>query len=234
MADIAGGLVGFIVSTIIIVLFGEVIPQALCSRHALVIGEKTIPLVRVIQFLMYPFTKPLAFMLDKLLGHELGTTYSKAELNKLLEIHVKEGRFTAETGQVMTGALNFHDKLVRNIMTPLSKTFMLNVEEVLDFDCIAKIFKAGYSRIPVYDGEARNIIGLLFVKDLIFVNPDDGISVKNFVNIFGRRVHVVWVDDSLGDVLRGLKQGNSHMALVRDVVGDGSNDNTYEIVGIIT
>ena len=67
---------------------------------------------------MYPFTKPLAFMLDKLLGHELGTTYSKAELNKLLEIHVKEGRFTAETGQVMTGALNFHDKLVRNIMTP--------------------------------------------------------------------------------------------------------------------
>ena len=94
MADITGGIVGFTTSTIIIVIFGEILPQAAFSRHALVVGEKAIPLVKVIIIILYPMAKPLAFCLDKLLGDELGTTYSKSEMNKLLEIHVKVGHST--------------------------------------------------------------------------------------------------------------------------------------------
>jgi metal transporter CNNM len=98
MADVAGGLAGFLVSTAVIVIFGEILPQAACSRYALQIGSRAIPLIKVIICLFLPVSAPLGWALDKMLGHELGTTYSKAEMTKLLEIHVKEGRFNEETG----------------------------------------------------------------------------------------------------------------------------------------
>lgn len=124
---------------------------------------------------------------------------------------------------------------VTDVMTPLVNTFLLSADERLGFDTVAKIFKTGYSRIPVYEVTKSNIIGLLFVKDLIFLDPEDEIPVKNFVQIFGRGLHVVWPDDKLGDVLKLLKSGRSHMALVRDVNdGDGKVDPYYEINGIIT
>eukprot|EP00547_Thalassionema_nitzschioides_P001516 CAMPEP_0194207484 /NCGR_PEP_ID=MMETSP0156-20130528/6212_1 /TAXON_ID=33649 /ORGANISM="Thalassionema nitzschioides, Strain L26-B" /LENGTH=517 /DNA_ID=CAMNT_0038934257 /DNA_START=413 /DNA_END=1963 /DNA_ORIENTATION=+ len=235
MGDMFGGIPALIGSTILIVILGEIVPQALCSRYALQIGSKVVPLVRVLVCIMYPFAFPLAFALDKLLGQELATTYSTAEMRKLLEIHVKEGRFDQETAEAMTGALKYKELKVREVMTPAPETFMLNVDTKLDFTTIAQIFKTGYSRIPVFEVNQNNIIGLLFVKDLIFIDPEDETPVRNFCQIFGRGVHVVWPDDNLGDVLRELKKGKSHMALVRDVNRDDeSQDPFYEIKGIIT
>jgi len=235
LADKAGGLLGFFVSTFVIVIFGEILPQAACSRYALEVGSFTLPLTKVIICLFYPLAAPLAFLLNKMLGHEIGTTYSKAEMLKLLEIHVTAGRFDSETGNTMTGALKYQDMTVKEVMTPTSNVFMISVDDKLNFETIATIFKTGYSRIPVYEVAINNIIGLLFVKDLIFIDPEDETSVRSFVQIFGRGVHVVWPDDKLGDVLRELKQGKSHMALVRDVNrGSEEQDPYYEIKGIIT
>jgi len=235
MADLTSGTVGFVISTAVIVVFGEILPQAWCSRYALQIGSKAVPIVRVIIFLLYVIAFPLAYALDRLLGRELATVYSKSEMIKLLQIHVDKGMFDQETGIAMTGALKYKDLLVKNVMTPLENVFMLDAEEKLSFDIIAEIFKAGYSRIPVYEVSKNNIIGVLFAKDLIFVDPADEISMKNMVHIFGRGAHVFWPDDKLGDVLRELKLGKSHMALVRDVNNtDGNRDPVYEIKGIIT
>jgi len=235
IADVAGGIAGFLVSTAVIVVFGEIIPQAACSRYALQIGSRAVPVVKGIMFLLLPLAVPLGWALDKLLGQELGTTYSNAELTKLLEIHVKEGRFGPETGTAMTGALRYHDVAVKEVMTPLEQTYMLSADTRLGFDTIAEIFRTGFSRIPVYEVSKDNIIGLLFTKDLIFIDPEDETPVRSFVGIFGRGLHVVWPDDRLGDVLRDLKKGHSHMALVRDVNSDDSTqDPYYEISGIIT
>ena len=235
MADIGGGLIGFLVSTFVIVIFGEILPQALCARYALEIGSRAIPIVKVVLVLFFPVAGPLAFLLDKMLGNELATTYSSSEMRKLLQIHVAEGRFDQETAEAMTGALKYKEIKVGEVMTPIEKTFMLNVDERLNFDCIATIFKTGYSRIPVYEIDRNNIIGILFTKDLIFVDPEDETPVRNFISIFGRGAHLVWPDDTLGDVLRELKQGRSHLAIVRDVNNaDETQDPFYEIKGIIT
>lgn len=235
MADLTSGLVGFIVSTAVIVIFGEIIPQAICSRFALQIGKQTVPLVKVFIVLLYPICKPLSMILNKVLGHEIGTTYSTSEMAKLIEMHVSRGHLESATGAAMTGALRYRTVSVNEVMTPLVNTFMLSADERLGFDTVAKIFKTGYSRIPVYEVSHSNIIGLLFVKDLIFLDPEDEIPVKNFVQIFGRGLHVVWPDDKLGGVLKLLKSGRSHMALVRDVNdGEGKVDPYYEIKGIIT
>jgi metal transporter CNNM len=235
MADLTSGLVGFLSSTIAIVVFGEIIPQAICSRFPLQVGEKAVPIVKVFIVLLAAVAWPLAFILNKVLGREIGTTYSSAEMTKLIELHVRGGHFDHETGAAMTGALRYHGMSVRDVMTPLHNTFMLSSDEKLGFDTVAKIFKTGYSRIPVYEVTKSNVIGLLFVKDLIFLDPEDEIPVKNFVQIFGRGLHIVWPEDKLGHVLKILKKGRSHMALVRDVNhGDGTLDPFYEIKGIIT
>ena len=79
------------------------------------------------------------------------------------------------------------------------------------------------------------MIGLLLVKDLIFVDPEDETRLADFVQIFGRALNTVWYDDKLGDVMRKLRTGRSHMALVRDVNNEDENqDPFYEIKGIIT
>jgi len=234
MGELFGGIIALVGSTIMIVIWGEIVPQALCSRYALKIGSAVVPIVRVIMFLIYPCAFPMAYALNVFLGEELVTTYSSGEMRKLLQIHVQEGRFDKETGQAMTGALKYKDISVKDVMTPSEKTFMLDVDEKLDFRTIAKIFKTGYSRIPIYEINPSNIIGMLFVKDLIFIDPEDETPLRSFVQIFGRGVHVVWPDDKLGDVLRELKKGKSHMALVRDVNNETEGDPVYEIKGIIT
>jgi CBS domain containing-hemolysin-like protein len=76
---------------------------------------------------------PPAFVLNKLLGNELATKYSSAEMRKQLEIHVAEGRLDAETADAMTGALNYKEMSVKEVMTSVENTFMLSVDEKLNF-----------------------------------------------------------------------------------------------------
>lgn len=235
MAEYTGGIVGLFSSTILIVVFGEILPQAICARHGLTIGNKTVPLVKVLILILYPVAKPLALCLDYALGEELATVYSNAEMTKLLQIHVQHNVIDQETAGAMTGALTYKNIAVKDVMTPIDRTFMLSVDDKLSFETIAKIFKTGFSRIPIYEITKDNVIGLLFVKDLIFLDPDDEIPIRSFVQIFGRGVHVVWPDDTLGDVLAELKKGRTHLAVVRDVNNtNDTQDPFYEMKGIIT
>ena len=104
MEQNTGGLLGFFVSTAAIVLFGEIGPQAFCSRYALKIGAAAIPIVILIKWLLFVVAKPIAMLLDFLLGAELGTVYDKGQLAKLLEIHVKEGAIDDDQEKMMARA----------------------------------------------------------------------------------------------------------------------------------
>ena len=81
LADLFNGIVGFLVSTAIIVMFGEILPQALCSRYALKIGSIAIPIVKLIMGILYILAKPISVVLDKMLGEEIGNIHSKLEVN---------------------------------------------------------------------------------------------------------------------------------------------------------
>jgi metal transporter CNNM len=120
-------------------------------------------------------------------------------------------------------------------MTPVEMSFMLGVDEKLSFETIGKIFKTGYSRIPIYEVSKSNVVGILLVKDLIFIDPEDAVPIRSFIQIFGRSIHAVGPDDTLGEVLVELKKGRSHLAVVRDVNNENeSQDTFYEVKGIIT
>jgi len=240
LSDLTSGFVGFVLSTAVIVVFGEVVPQAICSRHPLEIGSMAIPIVRVIMCLMWWLAKPLAMCLNKLLGKETRTMYSKAEMHKLLELHFQHGKFDHDTALAMMGSLKYQDITVREVMTPLEETFMLDVNGRLNFETMEQIFRGGgYNnnlRIPVYRNERENVIGLLFVKDLIFVNPNDEMPICHFLGMFGDDIQKVRSDDRLGDVLTAFKKGFQIAGVVQSPQESGNTDQEkYEqVTGIIT
>ena len=107
------------------------------------------------------------------------------------------------------------EKRVREVMTPLEDVYMLPESTRLSFKVVREIFEQGFSRVPVFRGERQRIVGLLFVKDLIFVDPEDETALTSLLGIFARGLQIVDETDSLDDVLRIFKAGHGHLALVR-------------------
>jgi len=75
-------------------------------------------------------------------------------------------------------------------MTTIDNAFMLQADEKLDYNTIARIFREGYSRIPIYDKDKNDILGLLLVKDLVFLSPKDRLTIRTVLKRFGRQILV--------------------------------------------
>ncbi|KAK2530594.1 hypothetical protein Q9233_006155 [Columba guinea] len=180
--DIAGsGLVAVVVSTIGIVIFGEIVPQAICSRHGLAVGANTIFLTKFFMMMTFPASYPVSKLLDCVLVKE--------ELN------------------IIQGALELRTKTVEDVMTPLRDCFMIAAEAVLDFNTMSEIMESGYTRIPVFEGDRSNIVDLLFVKDLAFVDPDDCTPLKTITRFYNHPLHFVFNDTKLDAMLEEFKKG---------------------------
>ncbi len=104
--SVFAGIGGFVFSTVGITFFGEIIPQAYFSRHALRVGAKLSPLIRFYQVLLYPVAKPCALILEGWIGPEGPTFYRERDIEIILEKHIDEhsSDISANEGR---GALNF-------------------------------------------------------------------------------------------------------------------------------
>ena len=79
----------------------------------------------------------------------------------------------------------YKEKRVSDVMTTLDKVFMVNVHTRLTFTVLMSIYKSGFTRIPVYEFSRDNIVGILFTKDLILIDPDDEIEVAAVISFHG-------------------------------------------------
>lgn len=217
--DTGGGVVAGIVATGLIVVFGEIIPQAVFSRFALKLGANTVWLVRIFIFLLFPIAYPLSWVLDKALGDELGTIWSKKEIEEIIKHHedAEESEIDADEERIMLGALAFSDKPVGSIATPKPMVFMLDDTVVVDEKLVSLIKEKGFSRIPIvnYDQE-DDILGILFVRDLLGVDLKAGKTVKDFI-----RQDILYVKETvkLDDMLNYFLSHKKHMACVFDEFG---------------
>lgn len=236
LADLTSGFMGFILSTAVIVIFGEITPQAICSRHGLAVGYYTVWIVWAFEIALLPLSYPISKILDLILGREIGTIYSRKELKKLLEIHASHQAtdLSAEETTILTGALDFGSKNVDEIMTPIDQVYMVSIDDELDVDTISTMLSKGYSRIPVYKGQKDNIVGLLFVKDLALLNPHEKTPIRKVLPLYGRNFPRVFGDTKLSDMLKEFKAGQSHIAVVRRVNNTGDGDPFYENTGVVT
>ncbi|XP_074526146.1 metal transporter CNNM4 [Halichoeres trimaculatus] len=231
---IGSGLGAVVASTVGIVIFGEIVPQALCSRHGLAVGANTILVTKLFMLLTFPLSWPISKILDCVLGQEIGTVYNREKLVEMLKVTEPYNDLVKEELNMIQGALELRTKTVEDVMTPISNCFMIHSDAVLDFNTMSEIMESGYTRIPVYEDERSNIVDILYVKDLAFVDPDDCTTLKTITKFYNHPVHFVFHDTKLDSMLEEFKKGKSHLAIVQKVNNEGEGDPFYEVLGLVT
>ncbi|XP_006594657.1 DUF21 domain-containing protein At2g14520 isoform X2 [Glycine max] len=193
-----------LISVTLILLFGEIIPQSICSRYGLAIGATVAPFVRVLVWICFPVAYPI----------------SKAG---------KGGELTHDETTIIAGALELSEKTASDAMTPITDIFSIDINSKLDRDLMNLILEKGHSRVPVYYEQPTNIIGLVLVKNLLTIDPEEEIPVKN-VTI--RRIPRVPETLPLYDILNEFQKGHSHMAVVVrhcEKTGQQSSNNNADV-----
>ncbi|XP_041991183.1 DUF21 domain-containing protein At4g33700-like isoform X3 [Salvia splendens] len=225
-----------LISVTLVLLFGEIIPQSVCSRHGLAIGATVAPVVRVLVWICFPVAYPISKLLDALLGHRHRALFRRAELKTLVNLHGNEagkgGELTHDETTIIAGALELRDKTASDAMTPISEIFSIDINAKLDRVLMNLILEKGHSRVPVYYEQPTIVIGLILAKNLLTIHPEDEVLVKS---ITIRRIpryldaselkctlsqpevyNSIMVPETmpLYDILNEFQKGHSHMAVV--------------------
>ncbi|XP_057508485.1 DUF21 domain-containing protein At5g52790-like isoform X2 [Actinidia eriantha] len=204
-----------LISVTLILAFGEIIPQAVCSRYGLSIGAKLSVLIRLLVIIVFPLSYPISKLLDLLLGKGHSALLQRAELKTLVDLHGNEagkgGELTHHETTIISGALDLTQKTAKDAMTPISEIFSLDLNSKLNEDTMSLIVSKGHSRVPVYSGIPTNIIGLILVKNVIKCRPEDETPIRNLTI---RRIPRVRDSVPLYDILNQFQKGHSHMAVV--------------------
>lgn len=237
-----GGVFALAVSVMALLLFGEIFPQAVCSRHALSVGAALIGVVRALMWVATPLALPLAAALDWLLGSDHAQTYDRHGLGALIDVHARPGVGEGPTGvlsgdeaRALKGALELCTKTAGDIMTPASDVFALSMDDVLDRETMKECLRRGHSRVPVYGpGGLGDVVGLLLLKQLILLDPDDAVPVRVLVEDaavvaggqaprHGRRLRVtppllVVRSTPLRELLHAFRDERVHLACVYEAL----------------
>ncbi|KAF7327241.1 CNNM transmembrane domain-containing protein [Mycena kentingensis (nom. inval.)] len=230
---LGGGVQAVVVSTVLIIIFAEIIPMSICTRHGLYLGAKAAPLAKGLIYTLGIVSWPVAKLLELVLGHHHGIIYRRTELKELIAMHsdanTHGGDLKIDTVQIIGATLDLQEKVVRDAMTPIGKVFMLDIESRLDLDLLRKIVASGHSRIPVYeeidtpasarlllnDGntpqKVKKILGILLVKQLVLLDPDETVPLRT---IPLNTVPIVPNNQPLFRILDRFQEGRSHMAIV--------------------
>ncbi|KAB2092485.1 hypothetical protein ES319_A02G034400v1 [Gossypium barbadense] len=159
--------VAIILSVTFVLAFGEVIPQALCTRYGLAIGANLSGLVRVLMILCFPIAYPVGKVLDWMLGHN-EALFRRAQLKALVSIHSQEagkgGELTHDETTIISGALDLTEKTAEEAMTPIESTFSLDVNSKLDwvpsdmplYDILNEFQKGSSHMAAVVRGNSKN------------------------------------------------------------------------------
>lgn len=217
LGSITSGFIAGIIATTLIVIFGEIAPQAFFSRYAMDIVSRLTWLVRIFIFLLYPFAKPISLALDKVLGEEMATTYSKREIMCIIDDHHRSEHSDIDIDEknIIKGAMSYSSKTVNDILTPRTEIHALPYDQEIDEETIKKLADIGHSRIPVYKKDLDNIIGILYIKDVLF----KGFTGKKAGEIARKNAIFVDSDKPLDDLLNAFKNTRNHMFIVLNRYG---------------
>jgi len=223
LGSIASGLIATLIATALIFILGEIIPQAVISRHALGFGSLAAPIVNLLMKLTWPLTYPIGAALDRVLGEELPTVYTKREIMEIISEHEDSQDSTIDNDEerIVHGALQFSSKKVKDVMTPADRVTMLHGTQVLDEKLRQHITEEGYSRYPVIAEDGSHMIGILYTKDVLVADETATVS-----DICEHKHLTVRPEDMLDRVLAHMLKRRLHMGVVKDEL------NTFH--GVIT
>lgn len=151
---------------------------------------------------------------------------SEEEVMSLISQSQEDGCIEHEEKQMIEGVFSFNDKMAREIMTPRNEIFAIDIED--DIDCIIdRVIESGYSRTPVYKDSIDNIIGILYIKDLLFEARKIGFKNIDVQKILQEPFFILETQKT-NDVFKMLKENKVHLGLLFDEYGGVSGLVTME------
>ena len=171
------GLAAGLIATFLIVIFGEVFPQALFSKNPLMWSSRFSLVLKFMVAVTYVVSKPLQLLLDRLFPRQKSSLQSRRELGLMITEHLANNSSELDDDEVaiMRGALQLSEKRVRDIMTDIRHTYWLTPDTQLTDQKVDEIKDKGFSRIPIFDPELTKCYGLLLMKNLIDIDFDEHI-----------------------------------------------------------
>lgn len=219
VGDQYGSLVSTVVTTVVVLIFGEVMPKSIAKDHAEPIA---IGVSAVLSFLMIIFTPFSAFFIllkkavAKLFRSKNSVSVTEEELMAIIDEIEDEGVLEQQESNLVRSALQFDEITVDEIITPRVRVVAVEVSE--SADNIYKTFLGEqYSRMPVYEKTLDNIVGVINQKDFFkaYDEQGDDLSISNLVQ------ETIYFPCMLkiSEVLRTMQKKKCHMAVVLDQHG---------------
>lgn len=224
-------LITFILSYVTLV-FGELIPKRIALRNSENIALSSVGVIVFISTIFSPFVKFLTFSTNLVLTilrmkeDNIEEKVSKEELRSLVEVGKEHGVINETEQEMIENIIEFDEKIAREIMIPRTKVFLIDknisIHELFENKEIEK-----YSRIPVYENEADNIIGILMAKDLMieaYKKGFDNIKISDLV----QEAYFVPETKNVNELFNEMQLEKKHIAILIDEYGGFSGIVTLE------
>lgn len=231
--------------TVVMLILSSIIPKAIARAHPQIVAQVTMVLINLLYRATYPLIVTLASFatwIIRILGSEqnLQPTITEEELEYLIEVGEKTGAIEEVKKEMISGVFDFDETKVREIMTPRTDIVAVEKDTSLE-ETIRLIIQSGHSRLPVYDEQIDNVMGIVFAKDVLRYMADPKRAKANLpftLKSLMREPQFVPESKHLIEIFKELKQSKNHMAIIIDEYGGTAGlvtmeDILEEIVGDI-
>ena len=208
------------IMTFLILVFGEITPKTYCNANATRIALRFSPVLLGFSYVLYPIVK-LFEMITRGIVKLTGSSYfppplTEEEIKGVVDQGLEDKAIEEEERQLVHGALNFDEVVIRAVMTPRTRMFTLNSKMML-FEALPLINQSGFSRIPVYGDSKDEILGILHIRDVLkhLEKEKKIITLKQI----SRKPIFVSQEKKVSDLLREMQGRQTHMAIVLDEFG---------------
>ena len=225
--------------TVVVLLSGEIVPKTWANLYADKIVLVYAPIIR---FLMAILT-PVIFIVDKIATailklfridpNKKNSTMTENELRSYVDVSHEDGVIEEEEREMIYNVFDFGDSLAKDIMIP--RIDMVSVEDTATYKEVMELFRENmYTRLPVYHDSTDNIIGIINVKDFLFVKDTEKFAIKDIL----RDAYYTYEYKKTSDLMMEMRKSSSNIALVLNEYGSTEGmitleDLLEEIVGEI-
>ena len=211
-------------------VFGELVPKRIALQKSEQMAMLSVrPIVFVFKFAK-PFVKLLSLSTNVLLrvigmsDTDLEEKVSREEIKSLVDAGEEYGVINQIEKEMINSIFDFDDKLAKEVMTPRTEVYMINIKLPLS---IEELLEENYSRIPVYEGDMDNIIGILYLKDFLHEAYQVGfenVGIKKLLH----RPYFVPECKNIDQIFKELQKSKNHLAVLIDEYGGFSGIVTIE------
>lgn len=211
----------FVIITVLHIIFGELAPKSLAIQRS---EKTTLAIAYPLQFFFFLF-KPVVWALNSLANlilRSIGITpvhgadvHSSEELKFLVQQGQKSGEIDDAEYKIIKNAFDFSEQTVKQIMVPRTQVFALDVNDY-DDAIIDKVITESYSRIPCYEDNMDNVIGVVYLKDILLATrKNEPLNIRSIM----RTILIVPDSKPIGQLLNEFQLKHQQIALVVDEYG---------------